>query len=111
MGKFVEQVKDYLGKGVSASKVALDKAGTVVQELGELGVLQIELKKLNLQKKKAFQTLGESVYTIFATNKQDQILATDESIAPIVSELKSVVKNIAKHEKAIKEAEKKDKKK
>ena len=48
MGKFAEQVKDYFDKGVAASKVAINKAGTVVQGLGELGVLKIELQKLEI---------------------------------------------------------------
>ena len=52
MGNFSQQVKDYLDKGISASKEAIGKAGVVVQELGELGVLRYELEKLISQQKK-----------------------------------------------------------
>ena len=110
MGKFTDQVKGYLDKGVAASKIALDKAGTVVQGLGELGVLKFEHKKLSSDKKKTLQKLGSEVYSLSSVKDVEQISFEDEKISGIIKELKSLDKEISKREKKIKAMEETGKK-
>ena len=109
MGKFTDQVKGYLDKGVAASKIALDKAGTVVQGLGELGVLKFEHKKLSSDKKKTLQRLGSEVYSLSSAKDVEQISFEDEKISGIIKELKTLDKEISKREKKIKAMEKDEK--
>lgn len=105
MGNFSQQVKDYLDKGISASKEAIGKAGVVVQELGELGVLRYELEKLISQQKKKLRELGAETYKAFSQEKNEQISASQPPFDAILAELEKLEQDIKKHRQNIAEKE------
>ena len=103
MANIKEQVKDYLDKGIAASKKAIEKTGTKVQELGEQGVLRYELKKLISKKNKLSRDLGEAVFILFTKDKKETVDLTDKKLSALVKEITSLEKNIKKHKKIIDE--------
>ena len=103
MGAIKEQVKDYLDKGIAASKRAIEKTGNKVQELGELGVLRYELEKLNSRQKKLFREVGKNVYAVFSKDKKASLTIADEIISGLLKELGEFEKEIKKHKKLIEE--------
>ena len=95
---FSERMKELLDQGVIASREFAVKAGAKAQDLGERGILMLEIKQLENQAQKLLSRMGNEVYRIFVERDQPSI----DRDAP---ELKSILMEIA----AIREAiEKKD---
>jgi len=101
---FSERMKDLLDQGVAASKEFALKAGAKAQELGEKGILLLEIKQLEGQAQKFIGRLGNEAYKAFAERNQDTL----DKNAP---EVESLLAEISKVREAIeqKEAELKDK--
>ena len=55
---FSEKMKEMLDQGVAASKEFAAKAGAKAQDLGERGVLMLEIKQLENQTEKLIGRLG-----------------------------------------------------
>ncbi|MCI6953425.1 MAG: hypothetical protein MR839_05965 [Spirochaetia bacterium] len=53
---FINKLTDFLDKGVDMSRDAITKAGDVVQDMGNKGVLRIEI--LQLKEKQRIQRFG-----------------------------------------------------
>ncbi|MDR0300940.1 MAG: hypothetical protein LBI04_01345 [Treponema sp.] len=102
---FGERMKEMMDQGLAASKDFAVKAGAKAQNLGEQGILMLEIKQLEGQAQKLLTRLGNDTYIVFTERDQDTI-ARDQV------EFKSTLKEIAIIREAIekKEAELKDRK-
>jgi hypothetical protein len=101
---FSERMKELLDQGVAASKELALKAGAKAQELGEKGILLLEIKQLEGQAQKFIGRLGNEAYKVFVERSQDTL----DKNAP---EVESLLAEIIKVREAIeqKEAELRDK--
>lgn len=102
MGKLddiLKSAKDIADKSLKVSKEALDKAGDTVQNLGNKGIIKIEITQLNQQLKKVYTTLGEKTYEVLVTKKTETLGAKDESIVEIIKEITHLNKEIKTREK------------
>ena len=63
---FSERMKELFDQGLAASKDFALKAGGKAQELGERGVLMLEIKQLENQAQKLINRLGNEAYRAFA---------------------------------------------
>lgn len=70
---FLNKLTDYLDKGVDMSRDAITKAGDVVQDMGNKGVLRIEILQLKEKQNKEYRDLGMSVAEIFRENPGESI--------------------------------------
>ncbi len=104
MGKFWQDVKDSVKKGVTT---AADKT----EEYGKIGKVKLDIMNLNKQLDKNFKDLGEKTYeTLKAKSKAN--LADDSAAKDMVAKIDEVKKNLADKEAEIEkikaEAEKKE---
>jgi hypothetical protein len=93
---FSERMKGLLDQGVAASKDFAVKAGAKAQDLGERGVLMLEIKQLEGQAQKLINRLGSEAYQIFVEQNKKTISAEDSPFKGILTELALVRENIEK---------------
>ena len=102
---FVSTLKQYIDKGVEASKKGFKTAGSAISDFGDKSVLQIELTQLNTKLTKEYAVLGEVSYSQL-TGKTAKVDAKSEKVSASVEKIAALLKDIKKHEKQIKGIEK-----
>ena len=97
---FVDRMKELLDQSVAVSKDFAVKAGAKAQDLGERGVLMLEIRQLEGQAQKLIGRLGAEAYQAF-TERGEQSLSVDNA------SVKAILSDIAKARESIeaKEAE------
>jgi hypothetical protein len=96
MAEFIDKMKDYFNKGVEVSKDALSKASEKAQDLGEKGVLKLEISQLENKAEKEFISLGKKVYELFIIDGQTSLSAADGQISGIIGEITRLKNEVAK---------------
>jgi hypothetical protein len=76
-----------LDQGIVATKDFALKAGAKAQDLGERGVLMIDIKQLEMKAQKLLTRLGNETYVAFAERNQESIGREAPEIAVIMGEL------------------------
>jgi predicted adenine nucleotide alpha hydrolase (AANH) superfamily ATPase len=99
---FSEKLKDMLSKGFEASKDILEKAGAKAKELGELGVLKLEIIQLKSQAQKAAAHLGAEVYSTFMEKGQKSLTPDSATIKDLLQKLDQLEKDIDSREEEFK---------
>ena len=99
---FSERMKELLDQGVAASKDFAIRAGGKAQELGEKGVLMLEIKQLENQAQKLINRLGNEAYRAFAEENTKTISAEDAPIKGILTEIAMVRESIEKKDEDLK---------
>jgi len=87
---FYERMMELLDQGMTASKEFAAKAGAKAQDLGERGILMIEIKQLEAKAQKLLGRLGNEIYLAFTEQNQESIERNSPGIAPILAELSSL---------------------
>jgi hypothetical protein len=95
---FSDRMKDLVDQSAQASKEFLSKAGAKAQDLGERGVLTLEIKQLEGQSRKLLERLGNEVYHILAEEGSETAAASDPAIKGILSELSALKGAVEKRE-------------
>lgn len=98
MATFGEKMKEFIEQGAQTSKELASKAGAKAQNLGEQGVLLLEIKKLKGEVEKQIDALGQETYQSFLVKKFEAIRADDPAFKKIVDEIASLQETIAKKE-------------
>ena len=99
---FTSRMKKLLDQGLSVSKEFAIKAGSKAQDLGERGVLMLDIKQLEYQAQKLIGRLGAEVYQSFAEKGRKTISADSAPIKAILLELASVKEEIESKEAELK---------
>jgi len=84
---FSERMMELLDQGIAATKDFALKAGAVAQDLGERGVLMVDIKQLEMKAQKLLARLGNETYAAFAERNQENISRDAPEIAAIMAEL------------------------
>jgi hypothetical protein len=100
---FSDRLRDMFEQGLAASKDFAVKAGAKAQDLGERGMLTLEIKQLEGQAQKLASRLGTEVYRIFVEMERKTVSADDPVIKSLLDELTSVKGAIEKREKELDE--------
>jgi hypothetical protein len=95
---FSERMKELLDQGVAASKEFALKAGAKAQDLGERGILALEVKQLEGQAEKLFGRLGNEAYQAFAERNQETLDRNIPEIESILAEITKVREMIEQKE-------------
>ena len=95
---FVERMKELLDQGVTVSKEFAVKAGAKAQDLGERGVLVIEIKKLESQAQKLLGRLGTEAYQAFTERGEQTLSAETDPVKTILSDIAAARESIEKKE-------------
>jgi hypothetical protein len=96
-------MKELLDQGVAASKEFAIKAGAKAQELGEKGILLLEVKQLEGQAQKLLGRLGNEAYKAFAERNQDSLDKSTPEIEALLAEIAKVREAIERKEIELKE--------
>ncbi|MDR2923048.1 MAG: hypothetical protein LBU85_06885 [Treponema sp.] len=84
---FSERMVEMLDQGIAATKDFALKAGAKAQDLGERGVLMVDIKQLEMKAQKLLVRLGNETYAAFAERNQESIGRDAPEIASIMAEL------------------------
>jgi hypothetical protein len=95
---FSERMKELLDQGVAASKEFALKAGAKAQELGEQGILMVEIKRLEGQAERLLSRLGNEAYKAFAERNQDNLNKDELEIASLLNDLGKIRESIEQKE-------------
>ena len=109
-GTFGKTVLGYIDRGVEASKRGIKSAGSAISDFGDKSVRRIELTQLKSKLTKGYSKLGAYAYDNFVSKKVESLSpAQDEELTSIIEEIKKINRDIQKHEKALKQADKEQK--
>jgi gas vesicle protein len=87
MMTFSERMMELMEQGMAASKEFAIKAGVKAQDLGERGILMVEVKQLETKAEKQLSRLGNEIYRAFAERKQSSVDRNAPEIETIMAEL------------------------
>jgi hypothetical protein len=96
---FGERMKELMEQGLAASKEFVIKAGAKAQDLGERGILMLEIKQLEGQAQKLIARMGNDAYIAF-TEKDQSVIDREQA------EFKNTLREIAMIRDAIEKKEK-----
>ncbi len=91
---FSDKLRAMVSKGVEASRDILERAGAKAKELGELGVLKLEIIQLKSQAQKIAAQLGVEVYSAFVERGEASIGPESPSIKETLKRLDQLEKDI-----------------
>ena len=95
---FSDRMKELLDQGVVATRDFAIKAGEKAQELGERGVLMLEIRQLESQAQKLINRLGNEAYRVFAEQGKISLSCEDIPVKGILTEIAHVKESIEKKE-------------
>ena len=87
---FSERMNELLDQGMTATKEFAVKAGAKAQDMGERGVLMVEIKQLEIKAKKLIGSLGNEAYHAFAELNLPGITNDMPAIRDILEEIAQV---------------------
>ena len=107
-----EDLKEYVNKGVQASKEAFDKAskaskeafdkaGKAVSKFGDESILKIEIQQFKSQIKKNKAELGELAYKAFIEEGADSLQKETETVASLIESIKKAQEEIKSREEKL----------
>ena len=99
---FTERMKELLDQGVAASKEIASKVGAKTQDLGERGVMMLEVRQLEGQAQKLIGRLGTETYQAFTEREEQTISADSATIKALLTEVASIRESIEKKEAELK---------
>lgn len=100
---FLERLRGYVDQGLLASKNFVSKAGAKAHELGEKGVLKLEITQLESQAQKVAARLGIEVYEALVVREADRVSPDDPVIKGFLAEITAIKSAIEKKEEELKE--------
>ena len=98
-----EKIKNILDQGITASKEFAVKAESKTRELGEQGVILIDIKQLENRQRKLKNLLGEETYRTLVERKEDCVDRYSPSVTAILDELDDVKEAIERKKAELKE--------
>ena len=99
---FNDRMKEILEQGWAVSKDFAVKAGAKAQDLGERGILMLEIKQLENQAQRLLTQLGSEVYKTFTEDEQDMVERENSEVSNILAQLASIKEAIDKKDAELK---------
>lgn len=91
---FSERMQDMLNDGLAVTKDLLSKAGDKAQQLGEMGVIKVEILSLRSQGEKRFAQLGAAVFAALVEKGEAGLSRTDPGIQALLDKISEIEKAI-----------------
>ena len=99
---FGDRMKEILDQGVTKSKEIAVKAGAKAQDLGERGVLMLEIKQLENQAQKLIGRLGGEAYQVFTERGEETLSRDNAAVKAILSDIATARESIEAKEAELK---------
>ena len=103
-----EKVEKGISRGLDSSKSWFGKASERARELGEQGVLALEIRQLESKIKENTKKLGERVYTVLIEEKQSTVSARTQGVKELLEEIESDREMLAEKQAALRTEEAKE---
>ena len=105
---FWDRMKNALEKGLEGSKDLLVKVRDRTQDLGERGVLRLEILQLENQAEKLVGKLGARCYEALVTERRELIDRETDGVSELIGEIDALHERIREKEAAIELASRKE---
>jgi tRNA(Ile)-lysidine synthase TilS/MesJ len=105
---FWDRVKNAMDKGLEGSRDILTRVKERTQDLGERGVLRIEIAQLENQAEKLLGQLGARTYEALVEESAPSVSTSTRELSEVFDEIDVVRKQIAEKEAALELAKRKD---
>ncbi|MFP4377745.1 MAG: hypothetical protein ACLFP4_11945 [Spirochaetales bacterium] len=105
---FWDRVKNTMDKGLEGSRDILNRVKERTQDLGERGVLRIEIAQLESQAEKLLGQLGARTYEVLVEEGAPSVSTLTPGLSEIFAQIDVVRKQIAEKEAALDLAKRKD---
>jgi len=99
---FSERMNKLVDQGKTASLGLAAKAGAKAQNLGERGVLAVEIKQLESQAQKLMSRLGAEVYHAFTEQGEETLTRESAAVKTLLAEISKVRDTIEQKEGEVK---------
>lgn len=100
---FVEKAKELFGKGAKASKEAMTKAGSAIQDFSDKSVVKLEIKQLENKMKAYYTDLGKLASDSFLASPEKTFSMDSDGVSEIMKEINNCRDEIQKRQKALEE--------
>ena len=84
-----EKLEKGLSQGINQSKTLFGKAGDRARELGEHGVLSLEVRQLENKLQDDMNKLGSRVYEVLKEEQQSTVSARTNGVKELLEEIES----------------------
>ena len=98
---FSERMKELFDQGLAASKEFAIRAGEKAQELGERGVLMLEIRQLEGQAQKLINRLGSETYRILVEQGETSVSYDAAPVKALLTELALIRESIEKKDEEL----------
>lgn len=98
---FWTRMRKAVDKGLSVSRDWLGKAGDAARDLGEKGVLRLEIRELEAKSKDLLLKLGTYTYEQLGREKKASITAKNQEVQAVLTELLSIEEQVQNREQKI----------
>ena len=105
---FWDRMKNAFEKGLESSRDVLGKAKDRAQDLGERGVLRLEILQLENQAEKLVGKLGARTYEVLVNEGVEQVDRDTTGISDLIREIDELHERIKEKEAAIEIARRKE---
>lgn len=103
---FLKKMQGTINQGLNASKDLFERAKEKTKELGDIGVLKLEINHLTSQGEKLVAKLGTKVYEILGEGDQNTISRRTPGIREVLEEIENVRLRVKDKEEELKRFEK-----
>ncbi len=105
---FWDRVKTTIDKGLDNSRDVLARARDTAQDLGERGVLRVEIMQLENQAEKLVGKLGAVAFETLVVQKRDQLTKDADDVRGLIEEINDVQVRIKEKEGLLELAKRKE---
>jgi hypothetical protein len=102
---FRDRVQETINRGLKSSHELFDKAKEKAKDLGEKGVLKLEISQLDNQIEKLFAKLGSAVYNRLIEENQNTISQGTPDVKELLNEIRETQLRVEEKEKLLKDFE------
>jgi hypothetical protein len=96
---FSERMRNMIDKGLDASRDFAKKAGEKAKELGEKGVLKLEIAQLESRAEKLIAKLGAEVYASMVDRNMQTVSRDTAAVSSLLQEIENLRGTIEGKEK------------
>jgi hypothetical protein len=98
---FWDRMKNAMDKGLEGSRELLNRAKEGAQDLGERGVLRLEIMQLETQAEKLIGKLGARAYEALVSEQRIQVDKQTEGISELIEQIDGLRATIREKEAAL----------
>ena len=102
---FKERLHNTINQGVDISKDLFSKAKEKAKDLGEIGMIKLDIRQLEVQANKLVAELGTHVYEAFLEKEQSTLSKGSPAIKETLAELEELKRRIEEKEADLKKME------